>query len=125
MRKAKILATLGPSSSTETAITAMISAGISAVRINKSHGTNEEHEALINNARAAAQKLGSPLAVLVDLCGPKIRTKTLVGGLPVELKEGGAFTITAREIEGTVNEVSTNYAQLPEVVGPGRYDPYR
>jgi pyruvate kinase len=116
MRKAKILATLGPASNNEKVITAMISAGVSAVRINMSHGSYVDHLANINLARAASQKLGRPVAILVDLSGPKIRTRTLAGGLPVELKEGASFTITTREVEGNEFEVSTNYAGLPSAV---------
>src|SRR5215213_1595664 len=118
MRKAKILATLGPSSNNEKVITAMIAAGVSAVRINMSHGTYQDHLANINLARAAAQKLGRPMAILVDLSGPKIRTRTLAGGLPVELKAGSAFTITTREVEGNEFQVSTNYSGLPVAVKP-------
>jgi pyruvate kinase len=118
MRKAKILATLGPSSNTETIIAAMINAGVDAVRLNMSHGTHEDHLANINNARSAAQKLGRPLSILADLSGPKIRTRTLAGGIPVVLKAGGQFTITSREIDGNESEVSTNFAQLPSVVKP-------
>ena len=116
MRKAKILATLGPSSNTETIIGAMINAGVSAVRLNMSHGTHEDHLNNVNNARAAAQKLGRPLAVLADLSGPKIRTRTLTNGVPVVLQAGEQFTITSREIDGTEQQVSTNFAELPGVV---------
>jgi|SRR5688572_3735713 pyruvate kinase len=116
MRKAKILATLGPSSNTETIIGAMINAGVSAVRLNMSHGTHEDHLNNVNNARAAAQKLGRPLAVLADLSGPKIRTRTLANGVPVVLQAGEQFTITSREIDGTEQQVSTNFAELPGVV---------
>ncbi len=118
MRKAKILATLGPASNTESVITAMITAGVSAFRINMSHGTHGDHFANINHARSAAQKLGKPIAILVDLSGPKIRTRTLANGVPVVLKEGEPFTITSREIDGSEREVSTNYAELPKVVKP-------
>ena len=96
----------------------MIEAGMSAVRINMSHGTYDDHLRNINFARSAAQRLGRPLSILVDLCGPKIRTSTLAGGIPVVLKEGEAFTITSRKIDGNEQEVSTNHAQLPEVVKP-------
>ena len=118
MRKAKILATLGPASNNEKVITALISAGVSAVRINMSHGTYEDHLSNINIARAAAQKLGRPIAILADLSGPKIRTRTLAGGLPVELKAGSEFTITTREVDGSEFQVSTNYAGLPDAVKP-------
>ena len=118
MRKAKILATLGPASNNEKVITALISAGVSAVRINMSHGSYDDHLVNINLARAAAQKLGKPIGILVDLSGPKIRTRTLAGGIPVELKEGADFTITTREVDGNQNEVATNFAGLPEAVKP-------
>ncbi len=118
MRKAKILATLGPVSNTQTAIESMITAGVNAVRINMSHGSQEQHTDSINAARSAAQKLGVPLSILVDLSGPKIRTRTLQDALPVELRAGEKFTITARDIVGNANEVSTNFTQLPDVVKP-------
>lgn len=119
MRKAKILATLGPASNTQATIETMIEAGINAVRINMSHGTTEEHAQSIERARAAAAKLGKALAILVDLSGPKIRTRTLKDSLPVELKVGELFTITSREIVGNGHEVATNFTQLPTVVAPG------
>src|SRR5687768_18587473 len=77
MRRAKILATLGPASSTQAMIESMITAGVNAVRINMSHGTQEEHSTAIERARAAAASLAKPLAILVDLSGPKIRTRAL------------------------------------------------
>ena len=79
MRRAKILATLGPSSNTREKIEQLIRAGINAVRINMSHGTQDEHAATIKAAREASEKLNVPLAVLVDLSGPKsarARSKT-------------------------------------------------
>src|SRR6185436_16667641 len=99
MRKAKILATLGPACDTQEIIESMITAGVNAVRINMSHGTEDEHNKRLEQARAAAANLKKPLAILVDLAGPKIRTRTLKDGLPVELKAGEEFTITTREVE--------------------------
>lgn len=119
MRKAKILATLGPASNTQEKIELMIEAGINAVRINMSHGSQEEHTATIAHARAAAAKLDRALSILVDLSGPKIRTRTLENHEPVELIPGELFTITTRSIEGNRREVSTNFDHLPEVVEPG------
>lgn len=92
---------------------------MNAVRINMSHGTQDEHATAIERARAAARTLNKPLAVLVDLSGPKIRTKTLEGGRPVNLNEGNQFTITTREVVGSDSEVSTNFIHLPDVVEPG------
>jgi pyruvate kinase len=119
MRRAKILATLGPASNTQEMIESMIEAGVDAVRINMSHGTTDQHSQTIDRARAAAASLNKPLAILVDLSGPKIRTRTLKGGVPVELKPGAGFTITTRDVEGDENIVSTNFDHLPEAVEPG------
>jgi pyruvate kinase len=97
----------------------MITAGVNAVRINMSHGTTEEHTLTLERARAAAANLKKPLAILVDLSGPKIRTRTLKNGTAVELKAGSEFTITTREVEGDETIVGTNFAGLPEAVEPG------
>ena len=118
MRNAKILATLGPASNTEPIIRTMLEAGVNAVRINMSHGTHSEHEQTIANARAAARSIDRPLAILVDLSGPKIRTSTLTGGEPVMLTEGSRFTLTTKKTEGTSEIVSTNFSELPRVVTP-------
>ena len=119
MRKAKILITLGPSSRQAEVIEQLLAAGANGVRINMSHGTHEEKAADIALARAAAKRMGSPLAVLVDLSGPKIRTSALKNGQPVMLSAGALFTITTEKIEGDAERVSTNYPDLPKVVRPG------
>ena len=119
MRKAKILATLGPASNQQFIIENMLTAGLNAVRINMSHGTRDEHIDAIKMARAAAAALEKPLAILVDLSGPKIRTRGLENGESVELVEGQNFTITTRDVTGNGREVSTNFSQLPEAVEVG------
>src|SRR5207248_9403528 len=119
MRKAKILATLGPSSNTQDIIEKMIHAGLNAVRINMSHGERDTHAETIRIAREAASALNKPLSVLVDLSGPKIRTKLMRHGRPVELKTGQKFVITTRDVPGDEHQVSTNFDHLPDVVVPG------
>jgi pyruvate kinase len=119
MRRAKILATLGPATRAPGVMEALLRAGVNGVRINMSHGTHAEKAADVQMARAAATKLNLPLAVLVDLSGPKIRTGPLKGGQPVELKSGALFIITTRAIEGDAVEVSTNYPDLARVVQTG------
>ena len=119
MGRAKVLATLGPASNTQEIIEAMINAGLDAVRINMSHGTWEEHAETIKRAKAAAKKLGRPLAVLVDLSGPKIRTGLLQNAKPVMLEAGAEFIITSRDIEGNAQEVSTNFKEIPKLVQKG------
>jgi pyruvate kinase len=97
----------------------LIAAGANGVRINMSHGTHEEKTEDIKRARAAAAKLGRPIAVLVDLSGPKIRTGELKDDQPVKLTPGSLFTITTRSVVGDERQVSTNYSDLPRVVQPG------
>jgi pyruvate kinase len=119
LRRAKILATLGPSTRDPKVIEAMLAAGVDGVRINMSHGTQNEKANDIQWARAAAQKMDRPLAVLVDLAGPKIRTRTLKNHQPVTLVANQQFTITTREIEGDSTQVATNYAGMPRDVHAG------
>jgi pyruvate kinase len=119
MSKAKILATLGPASRDQALIEQLLSAGANGVRINMSHGTQEEKAQDIERARAAAKKLNRPLAVLVDLSGPKIRTRQLKDGGPVTLKAGDIFTLTTQDIIGDDKRVATNYPDLARVVEPG------
>jgi len=97
----------------------LLEAGVNGVRINMSHGTHEEKEEHIRTVRAAAARLNRPLAVLVDLSGPKIRTGTLQDHQPISLETGALFTITTRDIVGSSTEVSTNYPDLGLVVHPG------
>ncbi len=119
VRKAKILATLGPASREQSVIESLILAGANGVRINMSHGTREEKTEDIKRARAAAATLNRPLAVLVDLSGPKIRTRQLKDGQPVTLNAGAQFTLTTRDVIGDENQVATNYPDLALVVEPG------
>ncbi|MGH9945052.1 MAG: pyruvate kinase [Pyrinomonadaceae bacterium] len=119
MRRAKILATLGPASREPATLEALLAAGANAVRINMSHGTQDEHAETVRRARAAAERMRRPLAVLVDLSGPKIRTGVLQGGQPVPLEENALFTLTTRAVAGDAREVSTNYPGLARDVKPG------
>jgi pyruvate kinase len=119
LRRAKILATLGPASREPAVLESLLAAGANAVRINMSHGSQEEHVETIARARAAAERLKRPLSVLVDLSGPKIRTGMLKDGRPVQLETNAVFTLTTRSVVGDAREVSTNYAGLARDVKPG------
>jgi pyruvate kinase len=119
MSKAKILATLGPASRDPAVIEGLLRAGVNGVRINMSHGSREEQGEYIALARAAAAKIKRPLAILVDLSGPKIRTRQLQDGKPVALTAGDIFILTTQDIVGDEKRVATNYPDLPRVVEPG------
>jgi pyruvate kinase len=119
MSKAKILATLGPVSREQAVIENLIRAGANGFRINMSHGSQEEKTQDIERARAAGKNLNRPLAILVDLSGPKIRTRQLKDGQPVILKAGDLFVLTTQDVVGDEHRVATNYPDLAHVVEPG------
>ncbi|HWH26103.1 MAG TPA: pyruvate kinase [Pseudolysinimonas sp.] len=118
MRRAKIVATLGPATSSYEDIRAVIEAGVDVARMNLSHGTYDVHNEVYANVRKAAEDAGSPVAVLVDLQGPKIRLGKFAAG-PHELEVGDIFTITTEDVVGTKDLVGTTYAGLPQDVKPG------
>ena len=112
-RRAKIVATIGPATDTEESLEALLAAGVDVVRLNFSHGTHTEHARRLGMVRKIAERLRRPIAVMLDLQGPKIRTGKLAGGQPVTLKRGQSFAITTVPVEGTAERVSTTYPGLP------------
>jgi len=120
MRRAKIVATLGPATSTYETIHGIIEAGVNVARLNLSHGSYAVHEANYKLIRQAADDLGAPVAVLVDLQGPKIRLGRFENG-PHELTAGDIFTITTEDVPGTKELVGTTFAGLPQDVAPGDF----
>jgi pyruvate kinase len=119
LRRAKIVATLGPASSTEETFRALVRAGLDVARLNFSHGSHEQKSELIAMVRKVSREEGKPICILADLQGPKIRTGVLVGHTPVLLKAGELLTITPEQIEGTAQRVSTVFTTLAENVVPG------
>jgi len=119
LRKVKILITLGPTSREPEVVEQLIAAGANGVRVNMSHGTQEEKAEDIARAREAAKKIGRSIAILVDLSGPKIRTRGMKDAQPVKLEPGALFVLTTDGILGDEKRVATNYPDLPRVVHPG------
>jgi pyruvate kinase len=120
MPRAKIVCTLGPSSSTPERIGELIDAGMNVARLNFSHGSHEDHAKMLHIVRTEADRRGKAVAVLLDLQGPKIRVGKFADPKGVELKPGAAFTITTdTSVVGDVNRVSTTYSLLPLDVKPG------
>ncbi len=118
LRRAKIVATLGPAASSYEQILPLLHAGVNVARMNLSHGTYEVHEEVYRNLKRAAADVGLPIAVLVDLQGPKIRTTTFANGSEV-LAAGETFTITVNDVAGTKDIVGTTYKGLVGDVKPG------
>ncbi len=111
MRRAKIIATLGPAVSTYESIKAIVEAGVDVARMNLSHGSYDVHEGLYKIVRQVAADLNKPIGIFVDLQGPKIRLGRFADG-PVTLVKGATFTITIEDIQGDVNICSTTFKGL-------------
>jgi pyruvate kinase len=118
-RRAKIVCTLGPATSSYNMIEKLVHAGMDVARLNFSHGTHEDRARMVAAVRRASAHYEKPIGILADLQGPKIRTGKLVGGKPVRLRFGQRFTITTRNILGTEEGVSTTFRALPEAVHKG------
>ena len=111
MRRAKIVCTMGPAVESAEKVRELIAAGMNMARLNLSHGGYAEHQGHLDRVRLAAQEAGVPVAILVDLQGPKIRLARFAAG-PHHLARGDIFTITTDEVEGTKERVGTTYKGL-------------
>jgi pyruvate kinase len=117
-RRTKILCTIGPASESREVLRKLIKAGMDGARINFSHGTHEEHEKVINNVRQLSKEMHKPVAVIIDLQGPKSRIGNVEEG-GVFLKPGQAVTITTKKVIGTIDLVPTQNKDFPEEVHSG------
>lgn len=117
MRRAKILATLGPASANEETLGAFFRIGVDAIRLNFSHGTPEQHRVNAALVRKVSESLGRTVAIVGDLAGPKIRIGTFASG-PIELRSGALFTLTFEPVAGDASRVSMTYP-LANDVRPG------
>ena len=121
MRKAKIVDTIGPATSSLEVLTELVKAGMDVARINRSHGTTEEHNAVYKNIRQAAKNVGRNVAVLVDLQGPKIRCgwfeKNAEGEDKVQLEPGQQFIITTDDIIGN-NIIAQTSINIEKFIPP-------
>lgn len=118
MRRAKIVATLGPASHTTEQIRMLVDAGMDVARLNLSHGNHEDHLQSYLAVRAASDASGRGVGILADLQGPKIRLGTFANG-PVLLEPGAEFIVTTDDVPGDATMVSTTHAGLTDDVGPG------
>ena len=111
---------MGPAVDSPEKVQELIAAGMNMARLNLSHGSYEEHQNRLELVRAAAKAANKPVAILVDLQGPKIRLARFKAG-PHDLSRGDIFTITTDDIEGTKERVGTTYEGLPGDCKPGDY----
>ncbi len=117
MRKTKIVATLGPATSSENMIGNLVRAGVDVTRLNFSHGSHDDHITNARTVRNAAKECGRNVAILQDIQGPKIRTGKVAEG--TELKEGSEITLAPGDFEGDSNRLSTSYKELAGDVDEG------
>lgn len=119
VRRVKIVATLGPATSTPQRVRELIQAGVNIVRLNFSHGSYQEHAHLFDTVRQVARELDRHIAVLQDLQGPKIRTVGPKDGGPVELVPGQELVISSEPDGAGGATISTTYPDLRRIVAPG------
>lgn len=118
MRKTKIICTIGPASENEETLTQMCLAGMNVARLNFSHGTHPEHEQKIELIKRVREKLGLPIAIMLDTKGPEYRIRTFASG-KVTIRDGSTFTFTTDEVEGDETRVSVSYKNLNKDLKPG------
>ena len=117
-RRTKIVATLGPASQEPSQIEKLLKAGVNVVRLNMSHGSHDQHRSLFKQVRTVSAKLGLHVAILMDLCGPKIRVGRFVDG-SITLKGRQTVIVTTRNIKGAPGLIPSQYKKLHREVKPG------
>jgi pyruvate kinase len=117
-RQTKIVCTIGPATSAEADLQALIEAGMNVARLNFAHGDHTQHGVILARIRALAERLDVPIAVLQDLAGPKVRIGTVTDG-SITLQAGDRLVLTTIPVEGSASRVSVSYANLPHEVEAG------
>jgi pyruvate kinase len=118
--RTKIVATIGPATSSKAALKQIILAGVDVCRINSSHGTLEDHLEVIKNVREINEEINSDVCILQDLQGPKLRIG-LMENDGVEVLKGQKITLTSNEVIGNAQLVCIRYIDLARDVKPGEY----
>jgi pyruvate kinase len=119
MRRTKIIATVGPACESPDAIEGLVDAGVDIFRQNYSHGSRDTQAATFHRIREVSARARRPVAILQDLSGPKIRTGTLEGGVPIQLKPGEPLVIATGTRPGRPGLVFTSFEGLAPSVKPG------
>ena len=117
-RRTKIIATLGPASDSPEVIKQLMETGVNVFRLNMSHGERASHKNTYKLVRSIADELGKPIAILADLCGPKIRTGRFKDG-QITLEVGATVTVTTRDVEGEPGLIPCQYQALANDVKTG------
>ena len=118
-RKAKIIATVGPASSSHAMLKRLLQAGVDVIRLNFSHGTYDDHAKVIKEIRSLAKKENKSLTILQDLQGPKMRTGMLENGEAIILSPGEQIILTTRNVTGTKDAIQVNYESFAQDLSKG------
>jgi pyruvate kinase len=118
MTRTKIVATIGPASSTPEMLRELVDAGVNVFRLNFSHGTHEQHSAVVCHIRAISRELDRRVAILQDLCGPKMRLQPIVGDV-LECRLNDEFTLVSNGESRSAGEFACTYRDLPNDLRPG------
>src|SRR5215510_6311037 len=118
LRKAKIVATLGPATSTPQAIRALFEAGVDVFRLNFSHGLHEGHRECFDYIRQIENACGRPIGVMMDLQGPKLRVGKIAGG-EATLKAGAAFRLDMDPAPGDASRAPLPHPEIFKAIAPG------
>ncbi len=117
-RKAKIVATLGPASSTPETIRALFDAGVDVFRLNFSHGSHDDHRAVHAAIRSVESDVGRPIGILTDMQGPKLRIGTFADGA-IELTKGASFRLDLDTAAGSVERAPLPHPEIFAAIEPG------
>ncbi|HEX7706361.1 MAG TPA: pyruvate kinase [Thermoanaerobaculia bacterium] len=117
-RRTKIVATVGPSSSSRAMLQSLVDAGVNVFRLNMSHGDHEGHRAVYDAVRQMTRESGETIGILADLSGPKIRVGRFAGG-SIELESGAPAIVTTRDVEGEPGLIPSQYEMLHQDVEQG------
>jgi len=117
-RRAKIVCTIGPASSSREMLTQLLQNGMNVARFNFSHGGPAEQSAAIARLRSLSEQLELPVAILQDLQGPRIRLGDIEEGIVV-LRQGDSIILTTRQVPGNSHEISVSYNKLPQDCAAG------
>jgi pyruvate kinase len=116
--RTKIVATIGPASRSPEVLRRLIEVGVNVFRLNFSHGTHEEHSAVLADIRRLSREMRRHVAILQDLCGPKVRLGPIPGDV-VECSLGEEFTLVAERSSSSARELTCSYRDLPSDLKPG------
>jgi pyruvate kinase len=121
MRKTRIVCTLGPSTEDVEVISRLLEAGMNVARFNMAHGDHEYHAEMISRVREASRRTDIPVALLIDIKGPEVRTGIVADGGSVELKTGSEVLVAPDDSPCTEERISVTYSDLPEQISPGKH----